>query len=199
MLMSIRIAGRIAGFCLGLLTLNACGPALLVAGGATAAAVVVQDRTPGSAISDAALQVEIERRLLQADETLFGKVNLEIVDGRVMIVGIVPTQADRITVSKVVWQTPDVAEVINELQVSEQGRMASFGTDTWISTQLRTALIRDPNVRRLNYNIETVNSTVYLIGIARSAAELDLVKAHAKTIGGVNKVVSHVTIRDLSS
>jgi len=190
---------RVFSLCLGLMSVAACGPTLLVAGGATTAAVIAQERTPGAAISDAALQVEIERRILLADETLFGKVNLEIVNGRVMIVGIVPTQADRITVSKVVWQTPDVAEVINELQVSEQGRMASFGSDTWISTQLRTSLIRDASVRRLNYNIETVNGTVYLIGVARSDEELDLVKRYAKGIAGVTNVVSHVTVRYLTS
>jgi osmotically-inducible protein OsmY len=47
----------------------------------------------------------------------------------------------------------------------------------------------------INYNIETVNGTVYLIGIAKSQLEVDRVIAHARSLGYVKRVISHVRIK----
>ena len=51
------------------------------------------------------------------------------------------------------------------------------------------------NVRSVNYTIETSNGSVYLIGSARSQAELDHATDLARNVGGVKRVVSYVEIR----
>lgn len=180
------------GICLS--AMAGCAPALFAAGAGTAA-VVAQERSATEAFDDAALQVEVKGHLLDADEALFRKVNVEVVERRVMLVGIVPKAEDRVEAARVAWRTAGVREVINELQVSDQGRLSSWGSDTWISTQLKTKLIGDENVRRINFNIETVAGTVYILGVARSDDELGRVIEHAKSIGGVRDVVSHVEVR----
>ncbi len=185
---------RLSILILSLFTLTACAPALIVAGAGTVA-VVAQERSASEAFDDAALQVEVKGHLLDADEALFRKVNVEVVERRVMLVGIVPSANDRVDAARVAWQTAGVREVINELQVSDQGRLKSFGSDAWISTQLKTKLIGDEKVRRLNFNIETVAGTVYVLGVARSSSELQRVIGHAKSIGGVRDVVTHVEVR----
>ena len=48
----------------------------------------------------------------------------------------------------------------------------------------------------LNYTIETINGSVYIMGIAQSRDELDLVVNHARTISHVRNVVSHVVLKD---
>ena len=69
-----------------------------------------------------------------------------------------------------------------------------FALDTWVSTQLRTKLLLDRDIRALNYNVETVNGVIYLIGIAQNELELERVTNHARTIENVEKVISHVRV-----
>lgn len=189
---------RLSALILSCFALTGCVPALVAAGAGTAA-VVAQERSASEAFDDATLQVEVKGHLLDENEALFRKVNVEVVERRVMLVGIVPSPNDRVDAARVAWQTAGVREVINELQVSDQGRLKSFGSDAWISTQLKTKLIGDDNVRRLNFNIETVAGTVYILGIARSSSELQRVLGHAKSIGGVRYVISHVEVRKSQS
>ena len=53
----------------------------------------------------------------------------------------------------------------------------------------------DENIMAINYSIETVNSIIYLIGIAADQAELDRVIAIARDIERVRRVISHVRIK----
>ena len=48
----------------------------------------------------------------------------------------------------------------------------------------------------INYSVETVNGTVYLLGIAQDEAELVRVIEHARGIEDVKQVVSHVVVKD---
>ena len=67
--------------------------------------------------------------------------------------------------------------------------------DTWISAQIRSNLVFNSQVRSVNYTIDTVNGSVYLIGSARTQAELDRVTDAARNVPYVKRVVSYVEIR----
>ncbi|MDP6843234.1 MAG: BON domain-containing protein, partial [Rhodospirillales bacterium] len=94
------------------------------------------------------------------------------------------------------WKADGVKEVINEIQLSKSSTVANYAKDTWITTQLTTKLTLDEDVLSINYAIETVNGTVYLIGIAQDKKELGRVIAHAGNVQYVRNVVNHVRIKD---
>ena len=127
---------------------------------------------------------------------MFVDVSTEVVEGRVLLTGRVNRPEDRIKAAEVVWATPDVVELINEVEVGEGGGVQGFAEDVWISTQLRAALLGDVDVNAINYNIETINKTVHLIGVARNEDELVRVVEIARTIPGVDRVVSHVLTKN---
>ena len=60
----------------------------------------------------------------------------------------------------------------------------------------RGKLLVDSDVLSINYSVETVNGTVYLLGIAQDEAELARVTEHARSIEDVKRVVSHVVLKD---
>ena len=53
----------------------------------------------------------------------------------------------------------------------------------------------DPDIRSGNYTIDTQKGSVYLIGSARSQAELERATRIAQYIPGVKRVVSYVELR----
>ena len=159
---------------------------------ATAGVSVAQERSTKQALTDAEIVVSVNNRLLNDSYELFGDVTTEVVEGRVLLAGSVPRQEDRLRASQLVWETPGVVELLNEMTVAEDAGTASYAEDVWISTRLRGRLLTDLEVNAVNYNIETVDQTVHLIGVARTEEELQRVVEHARTIPGVKKVVSHV-------
>ncbi len=181
---------------LAALSLTGCTAGGLAVGGAAAAGVAtVQERTLGRAIDDKALEIEINHRLLQADEVLFRKISVEALEGRVLLLGAVPKPDDRIEASRLAWETPGVREVMNEVQVTDRSGIVNYFKDAKITTELRLLILRDRDIRDINYSIETVNGIVYLLGIAQDKAELDKLTHHARNIAGVEKVISHVRLR----
>jgi len=168
----------------------------LVGAGAAAGYAVAQERSIGNAVDDTSIKFRINERLLSHDEQLWTKANLDVVEGRVLITGVVPAVADRDKVTDLVWEVRGVGEVLNELQVAPAGDAESFVRDASITAQLRFRVLTDRDIMAINFTITTVNGIVYLLGIARSDAEHRKLVDHARNVRGVAKVVSHVLVKD---
>lgn len=110
--------------------------------------------------------------------------------------GRVETPEIRVEAARVAWMTDGVDEVINEIEVSDQGVGLLRPRDRWISSRVRGRLLGDSAVRHVNYHIETIDGTVYMFGIAQSQEELERATGHARTLRGVERVVSHVRLKE---
>ena len=178
------------------LSLPACTSGPVVGSFATAGVAVAQERSAGNAVDDSVITFTINERLLHYHVDLFQAVGVEVYEGRVLLTGSVPEPDDRIEAVRIAWMANGVTEVLNEIQVTDRGGLADYARDTWVTTQLRSKLLLDKDVRAINFNVETVNGVVYHIGIAQDQAELERVTNHARTITNVVKVVSHARLKD---
>ena len=178
--------------------LSGCA-ATAVGAGATAGSAAVQERGIKGAVADSKIRVQINDLWFKADERMYRKVSLQVQQGRVLITGLVDDPDLRTRAAELAWQADGVKEVINEIEVSEEGGVGTYARDTWISTQLKSKLLVDSEVMSPNYSIETSNGRIYIIGIARSQTELDRVLNHARNIKHVREVVNYVRVREEST
>lgn len=167
----------------------------VVGAGATAGTAAMEERGISGASDDTALRLRINALLSDKDERLWRKVGLQVYMGRVLLTGTVETEAMRSEAVRLAWTAEGVKEVINELQIADTGGAGGIARDTWIVAQLRSELLFDKQVASINYSIETVRGTVYLIGLAQDRAELDRVMNHARRLSYVKKVVNYVQIK----
>ena len=179
----------------GSLSLSGCAE-LLIGAAATTGVAIAEERSVGDAVDDLTIRAELNHLFFQDDVELFGDVSFSVIEGRVLLKGSVPTPDDRIRALRLAWQAAGVREVINELQVADDTGILDYARDTWISAQLKGKLLVDGDVLSINYSVETVNGTVYLLGIAQDEAELTRVTEHARSIEDVKRVVSHVVLKD---
>lgn len=175
---------------------TACAPALVVGGGAVLGAGVAQERTTADALNDLETETSINNALLNESGSMFRRVSVEADEGRVLLTGSVPTPEQSIRATQIAWAAPGTREVINELEIAERGNASAFAEDLWITTQLRSRLLGDPQIASVNYSIEAYDGVVHLIGIARSGVELERAAGHAAAVPGVRQVVSHVLLVD---
>jgi len=127
---------------------------------------------------------------------MFINVEIEVVEGRVLLTGSVKIPKHRLDAVKLSWKVLGVREVINEIDVTEKGGIKQYLIDVKIKTQIRYKIIADKKIASINYNFEAVNGNLYIIGIANNKKELKRVVDHANTINGIIKVVSHVIMKD---
>ena len=179
---------------LALLVVSGCTAGTIVGGGASVGVAVAQERSVGVALDDTVIATQIVAIFFDYNIELLRKVSAEVVEGRVLLTGSVAEPEGRVDAVRLTWQIDGVTEVLNEIQVTDRGGLLDFALDTWVSTQLRTKLLLDRDIRALNYNVETVNGVIYLIGIAQNELELERVTNHARTIENVEKVISHVRV-----
>lgn len=176
--------------------LSGCVPALIAGTGAVVGTGVAQERTTRDALDDIETETSINNALLNESGSLFRRVSVEADEGRVLLTGSVPSPQESIRATEIAWAAPGTREVINELEIAERGNASAFAEDLWITTQLRSRLLGDPQIASINYSIEAYDGVVHLIGIARSQAELERATGHAAAVPGVRQVVSHVLLID---
>jgi len=177
------------------LVLSSCtlaGTALGV--GATAGVAMTQEGGIGRAVDDGRIQLEINNLWLHYSVEAFSKLDMTVNHGRVLITGMVQNPEHRVEAVRLAWQPEGVQQVINEVRVAESAGIMGYAKDTWITTRLRSALTFDRDIESVNYSIDTVQGTVYLMGYANSQQELNRVVELARTISGVQNVVSYVQV-----
>lgn len=178
---------------LALLALPACTlQGTLIGAGATAGIAVVQERGTDDAFDDLTIQVRLNSVFLEENTGLFASISTHVVEGRVLLLGVVAKPEDRLTAAKLAWQTEGVVEVINEINVESETSLSQASKDLYITTSLRARLLADSEIAAVNYKLETVRGTIYLLGISQNKNELVRVISHARDISGVRNIVTHV-------
>ena len=148
------------------------------------------------AISDGMIDAGINKEFLNHDINMFINIQIEVVEGRVLLTGSVKKPKHRLDAIKIAWKVLGVREVINEIDITEKGGIKQYLIDVKIKTQIRYKVLADKEVSSINYNFEVVNGNVYVIGIAENKKELKKLVKHINTIGGVLKVVNHSIMRN---
>jgi osmotically-inducible protein OsmY len=155
-----------------------------------------QERSFSSAVDDFNTQTELNARLIGESPSLFADVNTTVIEGRVHLSGTVATNEERLTATRLAWATPNVREVVNDIEVIETNGIGDIARDRWISAQVRGRILTDGGIRDVNYTIDTQNKVVYILGIAQDQAELDRVLAHARSVPDVRRVVNYALLKD---
>ncbi len=173
------------------LPLGGCG--VVVGGGAVVGLAAAEERGIEGAARDTRISAGIFQSLFEKNNVYLTKVGVEVYEGKVLLTGVLEDRAMHVEAVRLAWATDGVLDVYDEIRESSEG--VNFAYDTWITAQLKYKLTADKTVYSINYSIETVGGTIYLLGVALSQAELDRVIAHARSISYVTRVVSHVRVK----
>lgn len=176
----------------------ACTPIGFAGSVASGAYAVAEERSLGAIADDASIKAQITHHFLQKDmNDLLSNVDAEVKEGRVLLTGSVMKDETMLDAVRIVWGIPGVREVMNEVTVTGSNySMARRSEDAWITTQAKSRLIAEKNVRSINYAVETVNGVAYVMGIAQDEAELARATNVVSRIRGVKRVVSYVRMKE---
>ena len=181
-----------------ILLLNySCTPVGVVASsGATTMVVAEGDRSLGTVIDDTTIKFQIAQKFLASKDNLFINIDTVVIEGRVLLTGIVDTQEIRIEAVRKVWEVEGVREVINEIEIGNKTTIKEYANDLWITTQVKGLAAKTIGLRALSYNFETIKGKVYIAGITSRPEQLEQVIEATKTIKGVKEIVNYVVVKE---
>lgn len=174
-----------------------CSPAsILVSGAGTGMVVAEGDRSFGTVVDDATIKVNIAAKFINSEYNLFIDVSTSILEGRVLLTGLVDNQEIRIDAVRKVWEVDGVNEVINEIQIGNRATIKEYAQDLWITTQVRGLAAKTIGLRSISYNFETIQGTVYIAGITSRPNQLKDLLSAIKTVKGVDEIVNYVVVKE---
>ena len=164
----------------------------------TGVSVAFDSRTVGTQVDDSIMQKNLSTRILLMDKKYLLLVKTKVLDGRIFLTGKVDNPEEKLKLTKVAWETSGVRSVRNDIKIKEEFNFKQSAKDLLITSQLRTALIVNKNIKATNYQIDTYKKKIYVYGIALNSEEKDLVISEAKEILDVEDViVSIILVEDL--
>jgi osmotically-inducible protein OsmY len=176
------------------LLLNGCA-GLLVSGATQTGVAVAENRSIGRKVDDTVIYTDLTNQFLQADQAaLLGHVTFNVRYGRVMLTGNIPSEEEAARAAALSWKAKGVTEVINELVVNPDKTLIDTAGDAIIKRNLEARLLITKGVWVINYSIDVINGTAYLIGRVKDQPELDRALNVARSTKGVKRVVSHLQI-----
>ncbi|MDB9818215.1 BON domain-containing protein [Pelagibacterales bacterium] len=156
-----------------------------------------EERSFNNYVEDTIILAQLKNEYFSNNENIFFQVSVDVIEGRVMLTGIVEQIDERIEATKLAWGIKGVNEVINEIQISNDEGILDYADDLVMKTKINAKLLLEKNILNLNYSVEVVNGIVYLIGIAQDQKELDAVTEISKNTYGVISVISYVRLKDI--
>ncbi|MDC3119601.1 BON domain-containing protein [Candidatus Pelagibacter sp.] len=160
----------------------------------TGVSVAFDPRSVGTQMDDSIMQKNLTARLLLENKKYILSVKSKVLDGRFFLTGKVENPEDKLKITKIAWETKGARSVRNDIKIKEKFNFKQSAKDILITTQLRTALIVNKNIKATNYQIDTYKEKIYVYGIALTSEEKDLVVSEAKEILDVDKVIASIIL-----
>jgi osmotically-inducible protein OsmY len=160
----------------------------------TGVSVATDPRSLGTQIDDSIMQKNLSARILLIDKNYFLSVKSKVLDGRIFLTGKVDDPEEKLKLTKVAWETEGVRSVRNDIKIKEGFDFKQSAKDILITSQLRTALIFNKEIKATNYQIDTYKQKIYIYGIASSKNEKDLVIQESKEILNVEDVIASILL-----
>ena len=160
----------------------------------TGVSVAFDPRTVGTQIDDSIMQKNLMSKLVLRDKSYLLSVKTKVLDGRIFITGKVEDPEEKLQITKLAWETNGVRSVRNDIKIKEEFNFKQSAKDLLITSQLRTAMIVNKNIKSSNYNIDTYKKKIFIYGIAQNKDERDLVLKEAKQILDVKNVVASILL-----
>jgi osmotically-inducible protein OsmY len=160
----------------------------------TGVSIALDPRTVGTQIDDSIMQKNLTGKMVIKDKKYLLSVKSKVLDGRIFLTGKVDNPEEKLQLTKLAWEIKGVRSVRNDIKIKEEFNFKRSAKDILITSQLRTALIFNKNIKATNYQIDTYKKKIYVYGIALTSEEKDLVISEAKEILDVEDVIASIIL-----
>ncbi|HDV7283694.1 TPA: divisome-associated lipoprotein YraP [Mannheimia haemolytica] len=174
---------------LGFISLQGCITTAVVTSAAVATKVATDPRTTGTQVDDEILEEKVAYNI-NKDEQIKQEARINVVayNGKVLLIGQAPSMDVVENAKNLAAGAEGVTEIYNEIRQGEKIGFGQITQDSWITTQVKSKLLVNGEVKATEVKVVTENGEVFLMGKV-SQNQADAAAEAARNVGGVTKVV----------
>lgn len=154
------------------------------------------ERSFAGALNDVNAGRAIKARLTRAYDYNLKNVDIEVAEGVALLSGSAPSKEDRIEAARIAWSAPHVEQVGNEILIGDKRGFVRGAKDGVLEKAVRTRLLANGSIKSQNFNVETHEGVVYLLGVARTPGELEHAAQVAAQTRGTREVISYARLAE---
>ena len=162
----------------------------------TGVSIAFDPRSVGTQIDDSIMQKSLSTRIILLDKKYLLSIKSKVLDGRIFLTGKVENPEEKLKITKLAWETVGARSVRNDIKIKEKFDFKQSAKDILITSQLRTAIILNKNIKAANYQIDTYKKKIYIYGISLTSDEKKEVIKEAKQILDVEDVIASLILVD---
>ena len=160
----------------------------------TGVSIALDPRSLGTQIDDSIMQKNLLTKLVLEDKKYLISISGKVLDGRIFLTGTVESPEEKLTITKLAWELKGTRSVKNDIKIKEEFNFKRSAIDILITSQLKSALIFNKDIKASNYNIDTYKKKIFIYGIAYSDSERSKVIEEAKNITDVQDVIASILL-----
>ena len=162
----------------------------------TGVSVAFDPRSVGTQVDDYIMQKSLSAKTLLMDKKYLLTVKIKVLDGRIFLTGKVDNPEEKLKLTKLAWETDGARSVRSDIKIKEEFNFKQSAKDILITSQLRSAMIFNKNIKATNYQVDTYKKKIYVYGISLTSEEKDEVVKEAKEILDVEDVIVSIILVD---
>ena len=189
-----KLASLFSNLILIFFLLNSCVGSSSVGVFGSGVSIAFDPRTVGMQIDDSIMQKNLMGRLTLIEKKYLLSIGVKVLDGNIFLSGKVDEPEEKLKITKLAWETKGVRSVKSAISIKGQTNFKGTAKDILITSQLKTALILNKDIKATNYQIDTYKKKIYIYGIAITSDEKDLVIKEAKEILDVEDVIASIML-----
>ncbi len=175
------------------ITLAGCGAAVIGGAGYTGYKGVTDERSAGTILDDMTISTTVKTKMIGEEFVKARHIDVDVLNGVVYLIGVVESASQKRMAENIARGVNGVRRVENQLIIgtTSAGQLLD---DTVLTSKIRAALLKDPDIRSTNIDVDTNNDIVTLTAIVSSHTEKDKILHVVKNVVGNRQVIDNLSV-----
>lgn len=176
-----------------LFTLSGCGPAAVGSAAFSGYKVAADERSVGTIIDDSVILTTVKSKMI-ADEFVKARhIDVDVLNGIVYLIGVVESSSEKRMAADIARSVEGVRRIENQLVIG-QTTSDQVLNDALLTSKIRVELIKTPDIRSTNIDVDTHNNVVTLTGTVRSQNEKTKIHQVVQDVARSRKIVNNISV-----
>lgn len=177
------------------LTLHSCAPVVVGTAAVGAYKGATDERSSGTILDDSILSTKVKTRLIGDESVKARNIDVDVFNSVVYLIGVVESDSQRRRASDIAKGVDGVSRVENQLMIGQTSAGQMFD-DLMLYSKIKTDLIRHPDIKSLNIDVDVNNNVITLSGITKSLKEKQMVVSIARNRSGSAKIIDNLVVQN---
>ena len=155
--------------------------------------MATDERSVGTMIGDSVILTTVKSKMISDEFVKSRYIDVDVSNGVVYLIGVVESSSQKRMAADIARSVDGVRRVENQLVVGKttSGQVLD---DTLLTSKIRAELLKTPDIRSTNIDVDTNNNIVTLTGVVRTQNEKMKILQVVQDVTGSSRIINNIKV-----